>query len=165
MKIFNRKGGLKMKISIKIWAIMLSLICMVFFTVQAFGVEMSAEEKELWSRIEMFFEGWKNGDRKDIKLHKNFVGWSSSAKAPLGRDDYLHFIFSVPIESYTLEPVKITTTGNFCLVMYNWSIKGFWGSNAGHSISTYMKQDGKWHGMGEMSASCKKPALCAPMTQ
>ena len=152
-----------MKISMKILVIMLSFIFTVFFTVQAFGMEMTAEEKELWKRIENFFEAWVHGDRKKLPdLHENYLNWSSSRENPMGKDDYINMIIYIPIESYTSELVKISTAGNFCLLMYNWSIKGPWGSNKGRSVAAYMKQDGKWHAMGGFSASCRNPAVCRP---
>lgn len=64
-----------MRFSTKISIILLSVIFVVFFTVQAFGQEWSAEKKELWNVQQRDWELMKKWDIETIKanLIKNFV--------------------------------------------------------------------------------------------
>ena len=58
-----------MKISTKTSIILLSLIFVGFFTVQAFGQELSAEQKQVWEVAKATWELSKNGET-DIEEYK-----------------------------------------------------------------------------------------------
>ena len=92
-----------------------SLLCNA---TQAYGMEMSAEQKELWEKVQKAWEWWKNGDIEAAKAatHKDYNFWSSSRLFPQSRDDYLNGLFTIKIKSYELEPVEISILGNLALV-------------------------------------------------
>ncbi len=55
---------------------------------QTYGMEMSAEQKVFWERIQKGWELWKNADREGFKTgaHKNYTFWSSTRIWPEGKD-------------------------------------------------------------------------------
>lgn len=144
-------------------------ISLLYNATQTYGMplEMSAEQKVLWERVQKGWELWKNGDREGFKagIHKDYTCWPSTRGFTENKDDYTSRLFGLSLSSYKLEPVKISISGNLALVMYYWTLTSQYGQFSGRATSIYMKQDGKWHAMGSTSASCKKPALCPTMTQ
>jgi len=129
---------------------------------QTYGMEMSAEEKVLWERIEKGFELWKNGDKEGIKagVHKDYTFWSSTRLFPESKDIYINRLFGLGLSSYKLNPVQVSISGNFASVMYYWTFTCRYGQFSGRTTTVYMKQGGKWYAMAGMNASCTKPAAC-----
>ena len=162
----KKKGGLTMRISTKISIILLSFVFVVFFTVQAFGLELSAEQKELWNVQQRDWELMKKGDIETIKanLIKDFVYWCHASSMPGGGLSYVKVIKrKVKIVSYKLMPFEVKISGNVGIVMYAWTFTNpFDIVYSGRNTNTYIKQNGKWQMMGGMSASCTKPSPCLP---
>ena len=130
---------------------------------QTYGMEMSAEQKMLWERVQKGWELWKNGEKELWKAgtHKDYIVWLNHRLFPRKRDIYADGLFSFRLKSYELKPVEISISGNLALVMYSWTFITLpdrtW---SGRSTNIFVKQDGKWHLMGSMSASCTNPARC-----
>ena len=61
-----------MKISTKISIILLSIVFAGFFTVQAFGKELSVEQKEVWEVQKTTWELMKRGETDMEKYKSNF---------------------------------------------------------------------------------------------
>jgi hypothetical protein len=130
---------------------------------QTYGMEMSAEEKMLWERTQKGWELWKNGEKELWKagIHEDYIIWQSHKLFPRKRDNYADVLFGFRLKSYKLEPVEISISGNLALVMYSWTFTTISDRTySGRSTIIFVKQDGKWHIMGAMQASCTSPALC-----
>jgi hypothetical protein len=157
-----------MKISKKILVIMLSLIFTVFFTVQAFGMEMSAEEKEVWEKVTTAWEAFKKGDM-DIDLtanmHKDLVYWNWGDLVPRDRERqakgvWRHYRLG-KVKSYDIEPIEIKIVGNVAILMYTYNYTNNMDRNYyNKAIHVYTKHDGKWVLLGGMSGDCKRPSRC-----
>ncbi len=155
-----------MRISTKISIILLSFVFVVFFTVQAFGQDWSAEQKELWNVQQRDWELMKKGDIETIKanLIKDFVYWCHASSMPGGSLSYANAITRrVKIVSYKLMPYDVRISGNVGIVLYAWTFTDPHGIvHSGRNTNTYIKQNGEWQMMGGMSASCTKPSPCPP---
>ena len=162
----KKKGGFTMRISTKISIILLSFVFVVFFTVQAFGLELSAEQKELWNVQQRDWELMKKGDIETIKanLIKDFVYWCHASRMPGGGLSYVKMIqLKAKIVSYKLMPFEVIISGNVGIVMYAWTFTNPRGIvSSGRNTNTYIKQNGEWQMMVGMSASCTKPSPCLP---
>ena len=131
---------------------------------QTYGEEMqmSAEQKMFWEKTQKGWEKWKKGDIESFKagIHKDFTSWPRNKVFPENKDAYTNRLFSITLISYKLDPVKISISGNLALVMLYWTFTCQYGQFSGRTTNIYMKQDGKWYLTGNMTASCKKPAIC-----
>jgi len=153
-----------MRLSKKISITLLLLIIVVFFTVQAFGQEgLSAEQKEIWERVQTVWELWKKGDREAVnaRIHENFIYWSNYRSVPDGRDSFVSSLFSFKIKSYELKPIEIRISGNVAIVQYLWKFTNVIDEvYTGRSMGVGIKQDEKWRILGAMSASCTNLPPC-----
>ena len=137
-------------------------ISLLYNVTQTYGMEMSAEQKMLWEKTQKGWEKWKKGDIEGFKagIHEDYTCWPSSRAFPENKDAYTNRLFRIHLSSYKLDPVKVSISGNLALVMYYWTCTSQYGQLSGRTTKIYMKQDGKWHLMGQMNASCEKPAIC-----
>ena len=155
-----------MRISTKMSIILLSLIFVGFFTVQAFGQELSAEQKQVWEVAKATWELSKNGetDIEEYKanFHKDLFCLAPKSLSPESRNSWArkwkHF---VKIKSFELKPLEIKIFGNIAIVMYFYNYTDPWDNVfSGKSTTIYMKENGKWLLLSGMSSSCQIPSDC-----
>lgn len=157
-----------MRISTKISIVLLSLIFVGFFTVQAFGQELSAEQKEVWevqkARWELLKKGETDIEKLKANFHKAMFYWGWGNLFPVNGDRYAEILRSlVKVKSFELKPIEIKIFGSVAIVMYSYSYTNPWDRViSGRSTNIYMKQDGKWLLLSGMSSSCQNPSRCPP---
>jgi hypothetical protein len=133
---------------------------------QAFMIEMSTEQKEVWNHVEQVWEIMKKGDMEALEagLFKEMAYWGYASGSPSDKNGYYDGInqwFAGRIKSYKLEPFAITISGNVGIAMYGWNMVMEYGrSISARSAMTYIKQNGKWIFLGGMACSCEKPTPC-----
>jgi len=156
-----KKGGTKMKKTLSLLTV-LFVVAFLGNAFQANALEMSAEQKVFWEREQKNWEIWKNRDIEGFKAasHKDFFFWQYDRTFPESGDIFIKRLFGFDLSSYKLDPVKISISGNLALVLYNYTETIQYGEYSGRVISIYVKQDGKWHLMGGMNASCTDGARC-----
>jgi len=140
---------------------------MVFFTVQAFSMELSAEQKELWEGVKTGWEVFKKGDM-DVDLtanyHKDLIYWGWFDLFPRNHEKYvgmLKYFLLGKVKSYEIKPIEIRIVGNVAILMYSYNYTSLVDKNFyGKSTQTYIKQDGKWLFLGGMSGSGQNPSRC-----
>ena len=155
-----------MKISTKISIILLSLIFVGFFTVQAFGKELSAEQKQVWEVTKATWELSKKGetDIEEYKanFHKDLFCLSPKSLSPESSNSWArkwkHF---VKVKSFELKPLEIKIFGNIAIVMYFYNYTDLWDNVfSGKSINIFLKEDGKLLLLSGMSSSCQISSRC-----
>ena len=155
-----------MKISTKIFIILLSLIFVGFFTVQAFGQELSAEQKQVWEVTKATWELLKKGepDKEKYKanFHKDLFFLGLRSRLPESSNSWARKLKSfVKVKSFELKPIEIKLFGNIAIVMYYYNYKDPWDNGfSGKSINIFLKEDGKWLLLSGMGSSCQKPSRC-----
>jgi len=155
-----------MKISTKIFIILLSLIFVGFFTVQAFGKELSAEQKQVWEVEKATWELSKNGEtdieKYKANFHKDLFYLGPRSLSPESSNSWArkwkHF---AKVKSFEIKPLEIKIFGNIAIVMCFYNYTDPWDNVfSGKSTNIYMKEDGKWLLLSGMGSSCQIPSRC-----
>jgi hypothetical protein len=140
---------------------------MVLWSVQAFGEEWTAAQKEVWNVIEDNWIKVVEGDLKAIEagIHDDALSWKYNKETPLKKDGtmfgYERWVkFARPV-TYELKPYAIQILGDIANVFYSYKWKSK-GRHSGHSrvLMTLKKENGKWLRISLISASCEKLPYC-----
>lgn len=155
-----------MKISTKISIILLSFVFLGFFSAQAFGEEMSAEQKQVWKAQKATWELMEKGE-KDIEkykanFHKDLFYLGRTSVSPANRNRWAMLLINyMTVDSFELKPIEIKIFGNIAIVMYSYNFKNSMDMiTSGKVTNIFMKEDGKWLLLSGMSSSCQKPSMC-----
>jgi len=133
----------------------------VIGNLQVLGQTWSEEEEGVWKIEEKYWEYWIKGDIEGLMtlIHKDFVGWPSSSKMPrdrkAAREFVEKFLAQTKLFAFEIKPASIKIIGNVAVVHYFLISKDPEGRQVGSTYRithTWMKQDGRWHVIGGMSA-------------
>jgi hypothetical protein len=157
-----------MKFSTKLIVALFGISLLFFGGVQAFGQELSVDQKEVWKMEETNWEFFRQGDLKGYltSWHKDAEVWRSASVGPMPKQSYVRGYegkkFSpFPSEkipgkeaiSYKLGAPRINIFNNIALVFYSCTIDGVdlfpYSSRVFH---VWMKEEGKWQLLGGMNA-------------
>ena len=134
--------------------------------IQAYGMEMTAEQKELWRLVEAVWEGCKKGDLDLVagRFNDESQEWWGMKMSPLEKGtiklNYQQWLdYDKPV-SYLLEPLAIHILGDVANVFYLYKWKGNKISQRGRMMETWRKLNNKWTFMGSMSAYCDTLPAC-----
>ena len=137
----------------------------VLFATAAFAQEWTKAQKEVWQVVEDNWTKWKNSDIEGIKLnlHEKYQGWNQDMPLPMSKDKLIKMYVSmkdmVKINSYDIEPARITVIDNAAVVNYYFTVsetiimgdekkqQDFKGKNA----EFYVKEGGKWLLLGDLT--------------
>lgn len=154
------------KLHIFILATAMILIC----TLTTRAQEWTGEQNEVWETSNQFFASWQAGDFDQFAtlVHDQYQGWSTHDSLPLGKDALIER-FKKGAEKYSLEvvkrePLRIAVTKDGAVIdylfIYNMIPKG--GEKAesvvltGKNVEFYVRDDGKWQLLGDMTDYQKK---------
>ena len=164
------KGGLmktkgtNFRARISIYLLFCALI--VFWSLQVFGQEWTAEQKEIWKAVETQWELYKQGDLEGVMAlqHDNVFIWWNNKVMPLGKKIMKHhykdwFDYDKPV-AYELEPLVIQIFGNVANVFYSYKWNGKALSDRARGLDTWIKKDNKWLKISYFTASCDELPLC-----
>ena len=147
---------------------LLILLTGVFWGMQTFGQEWSAEQKEIINVLKTITESLMKGDFETIdKLwHKDGAWWIEGSVLPLNKIMILDISKTMSYTSFEIKPVEVKVFGNTALIQYYYSyISPYTGRDVrqGRGATTLIKQDGKWLAIGNLAASCSNLPPCIPM--
>jgi ketosteroid isomerase-like protein len=150
-------------------SIIISIFVCVFIVAsgfQAYGEELTAEQKEVWNAVVADVENFKTGDVDKVMeaRHDDLILWWNNKSLPfdkeLARYNYKGwFGYEIP-KNWELNPLTIKISGNIAIVAYTYKISGELYSDNGRSFDVWVKQNNKWLLLGSTGASCEKPAKC-----
>jgi len=166
LTIIKFKGDVMREILKKVLLILSIIVLGIMGNAQAFELDLSEEEKEVWSMEETYWEFVKNRDLEGYRSlwHEEFEGWPKGLKQPANKDRLISVVklwfSSITPGSFTfkLTPYTVRLYGDVIIVHY--LCQAVWTDHKGKEVSmndrmthTWMKQDGKWQIIGGMSAN------------
>ncbi len=161
---------MKLKVTrpfIKMTLALLLLSIGVFWGVQSFGQELSAEQKEVTNVIKIVWDSLVKGDYETVdKLwHKDGAWWGAAFDLPQDKNTYLGGLKKIKFPSAEVKPVEVKVVGNTALMHYYYSFTVAGNSNvmSGRAAATLTKLDGKWIVVGLLMSSCSQLSPCIPM--
>ncbi len=161
MKLNVTRSFMKMSLAL------LVLIIGVFWGMQSFGQEWSAEQKEITNVIKTVWDSLVKGDYETVdKLwHKDGSWWNAALALPQDKTTYLGGLKKVKFPSAEVKPVEVKVIGNTALMHYYYSFTVEGNSNVmnGRAAATLTKQDGKWIVIGLLMSSCSQLPPCQDM--
>ena len=138
----------------------------LFVSLQAFGQEWTAEQKEVLKAMEIDIELFKKGDHKGLSelRHDDAVIWWSDQSKPFDKQTVVSeyrkwFDYDKPTK-YEYKPLAVQILGNVANVLYTYKVSGALTSESGRSMDTFIKKDNKWLKISSFEASCTKLPPC-----
>jgi Domain of unknown function (DUF4440) len=160
----------RIRVNLKIAKVPLYIaILMVFFGFQVFAEEWSAEQKEVWSHVEKYWESVERGNVTSAMsdFHEKSFMWSEGDPSPLKLDliwkQHSRWLRYATPTSHELKPLIINiVNGSVANVFYYYKFEreGTVYNGRGQRLATWIKQDGKWVFLGSLECSCDDPAPC-----
>jgi ketosteroid isomerase-like protein len=136
------------------------------FGMQPFGDKWTSERKVVWENQEAYFELWRKGDFDGLLAicHRDYAVWPYGRTSPVERHEHVGNIVSYArISAFVLTPVQINVVGNVASVYFIRRITLQEGRvYSDYAMCVWVKQDGKWLILGEMSASYKPMSIYLP---
>jgi ketosteroid isomerase-like protein len=133
---------------------------------QPFGNKWTQDRKVVWEKQEAYFELWRKGDFDGLLAvcHKDYTVWPYGRTSPIeGHEHIGNIVFYARISSFVLTPIQIKVVGNAASVYFIRGITMQGGRvYSDYAMSVWVKQDGKWLILGEMSASYKPMSIYLP---
>ena len=136
---------------------------------RAYCQEWTDAQKEVWQVVEDSWTKWKAEDIDGIMtfLHEKYQGWSNESPLPGDKESYKKWLPEemkrMKIEFYEINPARISIAENAAVVDYYFyfemtytqgekkKLQEWYGKNA----EFYVKEDGKWLLLGDMTISNK----------
>jgi len=154
-----------MKKIVKTWL----LVNIILFSLSqvTFGQSWSAEQKEVWSGVEAYWEVSSKGNADAFLEYfdESYIGWSYNAKVPQNKSNtskwIKHDMLSNSNVLYTLTPVSIWVKGDFAFVNYFYAQiekdkDGKEKPTSGHWTDILMKKGNKWVLIGDHGGRTSK---------
>ena len=133
---------------------------------QPFGDKWTADRKVVWENQEAYFELWRKGDFDGLlsMCHEDYDVWPYGRANPVeGREHISNIVFYARISSFALTPVQIKVVGNVASVYFMRRVTLQGGRTySDYAMSVWVKQDGRWLILGEMTASYKPMSIYLP---
>ena len=131
----------------------------IFWSLHAYGAELSESQNEIWNLEQKYWECIKNANVETIKnmLHDNVISMRYRKSDPDNKPQEIDLIrrwvsYDKP-NSYEIRPLAIQLFDNFAIVCFNYKYTGNRLSDSGRVTHTWMKQNGTWYLIGLMEAS------------
>jgi|WetSurMetagenome_2_1015567.scaffolds.fasta_scaffold185714_1 hypothetical protein len=145
--------------------IIVTAVFFLLFTMAAMPQEWSKEQSEVWKVVEDGWAKWKAGDTDAMAsmLHEKYQGWSDDSPLPMTKQKVIQWYKDMKnmmqINYYDIEPARIVITKNAAVVDYYFSYSGMFTMNdkkeakegEGKNVEFYIKEDGKWQLIGDMT--------------
>ena len=139
---------------------------LVFIVGNISAEELTEAQQEVWKTVQDYWEAFIKADIDAMMANSHadsFIWWGTQAN-PLTKNELIlkykgWFEYDKP-ESYLLHPLKINIVNDVAINYYYHKWNGLKLSSRGRTISTLVKQDGKWVGLGGLSFSCDKLPIC-----
>jgi hypothetical protein len=135
-----------------------------------FAQEWSKTQKEVWQVVEDGWAKYKAGDLEGsyAYLHEKYQGWSDNDALPMTKEMVIKFAQEMKnvmkIDHYLLNPARIVITDNAAVVDYFYwyeatitaGDKKDTKETTGKNVEFYIKENGKWFLLGDMTVHEKK---------
>ncbi|HNX44617.1 MAG TPA: nuclear transport factor 2 family protein [Bacteroidales bacterium] len=135
----------------------------VFTTVSA--QEWTKAQKEVWQAVDNIWSNLKAGNLDGFAagFHEKYQGWNNYLPLPVGKQkniaSYRENKDIQKLESYEIEPARITVSENSAVVDYYFSItisekkdgKSEVKVYSGKNVEFFVKEEGKWLLLGDMT--------------
>jgi len=148
----------------KVSVILLIIVIGVFLKSQAFGEELSPDQKEIWKMEEKYWSSWQKEGVKSIQTFhdKEAIIWASNATFTTDRTNARSYFDGIGdlVDSFELELDKIRIFGIVAVAQYYAKITSLGKPITLRISHSWMKQDGKWVIIGAMHGSCSKLPGC-----
>jgi hypothetical protein len=142
-----------------------SFIIVVFGSSVIFSQEWTREQEEVWSVVEKSWSAWRSGNAMETlsSIHENYQGWSSDQPLPIDKNQistmYEWMAANSKIEYFMLNPARIAIVKDVAVVHYYFTFSSKYTENdetesetmSGKNTETYIKEDGKWLLLGDMT--------------
>jgi ketosteroid isomerase-like protein len=137
------------------------ILCLTLITsVQLFGQEWSAQQKEVWKNVQAYSD---LATKRDVEgflnyFHSDYSGWSNRSALPSTKEQVrkwiAHDFATTKILVSEIKPVAIKIHGNIAIVHYYWSQieknqEGKETNTSGRWTDILMKQADKWVLIGD----------------
>ena len=127
--------------------------------------EWTKEQKEVWQVVEDAWADWQQGDMNATyaSIHEKYLGWNQEDPLPTNKEKWIKSNEAmkdfVKMEYYDLEPARILVYENIAVVHYYYENYGTFTKNdekkefsyKGKNAEFYIKEDGNWMLIGDMS--------------
>jgi hypothetical protein len=138
---------------------------MTLMVTHIFAQEWTKEQLEVWQVAEKTWTYWKTGDVEGANavLHEKYQGWSNKEPLPMskeGANQWFQLMKDIQkIDMYTLNPARITVSGDAAVVDYYFYYMATYISGDqkikmegnGKNVEFYVKAGGKWLLLGDMT--------------
>ena len=137
------------------------VLCLILITsVQLFGQEWSAQQKEVWQNVQTY---WDLDAKRDVEgfmsyFHTDYCGWSNRSALPNSKDDLkkwiAHDLATTEVLVSEIKPAAIKIHGNVAIVHYYWARieknqAGKETNRRGRWTDVLLKQGDKWVLIGD----------------
>lgn len=127
--------------------------------------EWTKEQKEIWEVVETGWAKWQEGDfdASIASIHEKYLGWNNKDPLPTSKEKWVKSNEAikdyVKVEYYDLQPARILVYGNVAVVHYYFENYITYTKEdqkkeynyKGKNAEFYIKEDGKWFLIGDMS--------------
>jgi len=142
------------------------IIMLLMVTASAYAQEWTKAQKEVWQAVENSWTNLKNGniDGFAAGLHEKYQGWNNYLPLPVGKQKNVASVRDnedgAKLESFDVEPARITMAENTAVVDYYLSITSSTvkkeggrevNTYSGKNVEFYVKEGGKWLLLGDMT--------------
>jgi hypothetical protein len=144
----------------------LFMACLLGSATRTYGMEMSAEQKEVWDVLKESWELRKNGEtdieKYETHFHKDLFYWGWNLMVPLNKKAWAEMCTTrTHLKSLELMPMEINILENMAIVMYKYSYVNLLDNDISAKVlNIYEKENGKWRLLSGMSSSCQKQSRC-----
>ena len=142
-----------------------SFIIVLFCSSVIYSQEWTKEQKEVWSVVEKSWSAWQSGDAMETlsSIHENYQGWSNEQPLPVNKKQistmYEWMAANSKVDYFMLNPARIAIVKDVAVVHYYFSFSSKFTENdetesetvSGKNTETYIKEDGKWLLLGDMT--------------
>lgn len=145
---------------------MITTITIAFLSVSSLNAqEWTKEQKEVWQVVETAWEKWQEGDfdASFASIHEKYLGWNQEDPLPTSKEKWRKSVETwkeyTKLDYYDNEPARILVNGDVAVVHYytDYYLTFTKGedkkqkSYKGKNTEFYIKEDGKWLLIGDMS--------------
>jgi len=127
--------------------------------------EWTKEQKEVWQVIEEAWAKWQEGDfdASFASIHEKYLGWNHEDPLPTTKEKWVKSNEALKdlakLDYYDIEPARILVYGDVAVVHYYYEnyitfTKGEESKEyhyKGKNAEFYIKEDGKWMLIGDMT--------------
>jgi hypothetical protein len=139
-------------------------------TTTAFTQEWTKAQKEVWQVVENAWTNWKaeNIEASTGYLHEKYQGWSNQSPLPVNKENVIKQFQEMKgffkVDYFSLNPARIAVTENAAVVDYYYSYEATYTrgekkeliEESGQYVEFYIKEDGKWMLLGDMTVAKEK---------